>query len=126
MLDIQMRIVGDYSTDGLMRQFGIEDHGPVQQAIDRATITYMEAYWAYDTGRLATSAWASDIGSGIIEYDTPYASEMYYGVRANGKPVNYHLDKNPLAGAYPWERMMADHYDDILEVAKTVAYRKQH
>ena len=124
MLDIQMRIEGDYSPEGMLREFGLDDHGRVQQAIDRATIEYMEPYWAWDTGRLATSAWASDIGSGIIVYDTSYASEMYYGVRKNGMPVNYRLDKHPLAGPFPFERMMADHYNDILEEGMRVAGNK--
>ena len=124
MLDVQMRIEGDFSPEGLLREFGLDDHGRVQQAIDRATIEYMVPYWAFDTGQLAYSAWASDIGSGIIVYDTPYASDMYYGVRANGKPVNYHLDKHPLAGPFPFERMMADHYNDILEEAMRVAGNK--
>ncbi len=124
MLDVQMRIEGDFSPEGLLREFGLDDHGRVQQAIDRATIEYMVPYWAFDTGRLAYSAWASDIGSGIIVYDTPYASEMYYGVRSDGRPVNYHLDKHPLAGPFPFERMMADHYNDILEEAMRVAGNK--
>ena len=124
MLDIRMHIEGDFSPESMLRHFGLEDHGRVQQAIDRATIEYMEQYWAYDTGRLATSAWASDIGSGVIIYDTPYAHEMYYGVREDGKPVNYHHDKNPLAGPFPFERMMADHYGDIVEEANRVAGSK--
>lgn len=121
MIDVQMRIDGDISPEAMLREFGLDDHGPVQQAIDRAVINYMEPYWAYDTGWLANSAWASDIGSGIIVYDTPYASEMYYGVRKDGTKVNYHLDKHPQAGPFPFERMMADHYNDILEEARRVA-----
>lgn len=121
MIDVQMHIEGDWSPEGMLRQFGLDNYGRVQQAVDRAVIEYMEPYWAYDTGRLATSAWASDIGSGMIVYDTPYAHEMYYGVRGDGRPVNYHLDKHPQAGPFPFERMMADHYNDILEEAIRVA-----
>lgn len=124
MLDVRMHIEGDMTPEGMLRQFGLEDHGRVQQAIDRAAITYMEKYWAYDTGHLAKSAWASDIGSGLLVYEAPYVYDMYYGVRSNGKHVNYHLDKNPLAGPFPFERMMADHYNDILEEAMRVAGSK--
>lgn len=108
--------------DNLIRACGLQDGGPVQQAIDRAVIDYSLPYWAWDTGRLANSAYAaSDIGSGNIVYATPYAHEMYYGVRDDGTPVNYHLDHNPLAGPYPIERMKADHLDDIAEEARKAA-----
>lgn len=125
MLNISMRLDGDFSPEKMLETFGLQDHGPVQEAIDRATIEYMKPYWAWDTGRLANSAYtASDIGSGVIVYDTPYAEEMYYGVRENGEPVNYRHEKNPQAGAYPFERMMADHYDDIVQEAIAVARRE--
>ncbi|MBP5710307.1 MAG: hypothetical protein J6W84_04955 [Bacteroidales bacterium] len=122
MLDLDMRIEGEFTPEALEKLCGIQDHGPVQKAIDLACIDYMKAYWAYDTGRLANSAYsASDIGSGVIVYDTPYAWEMYLGIRQDGSPVNYHHDKNPMAGPWPFERMVADHENDILEEAKRVA-----
>ena len=112
----------DFSPEALLERFGLQDHGPVQKAIDNAVIKYAMPYWAWDTGALANSPYsASDIGSGEVVYDTPYASEMYYGVRANGMPINYHKDHNPLAGAFPIERMKADHFSDIVEEAKAVA-----
>lgn len=78
----------------------------------------MLPYWGWDTGALANSAFtASDIGSGTIVYDKDYASEIYYGVRSDGTVVNYHLDHNPQAGPYPFDRMVADHATDILEEA---------
>lgn len=126
MLDIKLNATG-FTTDEMMEMCGIQPHGPVQCAIDRAVIEYMKPYWAWDTGRLANSAYTNtDIGSGIIVYDTPYAADMYYGVRADGSPVNYHLDHNPLAGAYPFERMIADHSEDILEEAWRVAGNQQY
>ena len=118
MIDVSMRFQGDVSPDAILTLYGLEDHGRVQQTVDRAVIDYMNPYWAYDTGTLANSAYsASDIGSGIIVYDESYAWEMYYGVRADGSTFNYHLDKHPQAGAYPFDRMVADHFDDILEEA---------
>ena len=113
---------GDLSADNILRVFGLQDGGPVQTAIDMATIRYMVPYWAYDTGTLANCAFTdSDIGSGNIVYGVDYANEMYYGVRADGTPVNYHTDKNPQAGPYPFDRMMADHANDIYEEAVEVA-----
>ena len=125
MVSIDFFLDADLSVETLLTRFGLQDHGPVQQAIDSAVIRYALPYWAWDTGTLANSPYtSSDIGSGEIIYDTPYASEMYYGIRANGEPVNYHLDHNPLAGAYPIERMKADHMPDIIEEARAVAFNQ--
>lgn len=122
MIQMDIDISGDFSTEALLERFGLQDHGPVQEAIDRAVIKYAEPYWAWDTGALATSPYqASDIGSGTIIYDEPYASAMYYGLRPDGSPINYSTEHNPLAGAYPIERMKADHLDDIVQEAIEVA-----
>ena len=127
MLNINVSVNGDFSAEALLERFGLQDHGPVQMAIDEAVIRYALPYWAWDTGTLANSAYsASDIGSGEIVYDTPYASEMYYGIRENGEPVHYRTEHNPLAGAYPIERMKADHMQDIVEEAIAVARNQQH
>ena len=117
----------DMSMDGLTPEaiaehFHLEPGGEAQRALTLATMYYMLPYWAYDTGRLANSPYyASNYDTGEIVYDTPYAQEMYYGVRADGTPVNYHLDKNPLAGPFPLERMLADHMNDIVEEVRKVA-----
>lgn len=112
----------DFSTEAMLERFGLQDHGPVQTAIDEAVIRYSLPYWAWDTGALANSAYsASDIGGGEIVYDMPYATEMYYGIRENGAPVHYRTEHNPLAGAFPIERMKADHMGDIIEEARAVA-----
>ena len=122
MFELDMHFDGDLTMDALLAMCGLEDHGPVQMCIDRAVIDYMNPYWAYDTGALVESAYsATDIGSGRIVYDTSYAHEMYYGVRDDGRPVNYRTEKHPQAGPFPFERMMADHYNDILEEARNVA-----
>lgn len=122
MFSMSMVVDGDLSAEGILERFGLQEHGPVQQAVDRTVIDYMLPYWAWDTGRLANSAYgATDIGSGRIVYDVPYAAELYYGIRESGQPINHHTDHNPMAGPYPFERMMADRANDILEVARQVA-----
>lgn len=137
-----------FDVEQVLEEFGLEDHGPVQKAIDKAVIDYTMAYWAYDTGTLARSAYsASDIGSGEIIYPGPYAHYMYYGEvygpnyhfidkygnerwfsppgkgskHPTGRPIHYRTDKNPLAGSFPFERMKADHLEDIIEEARKVA-----
>ena len=110
------------SVDEILRQAGLEKNGPVQHAVDEAVAVYAMEYWAWDTGNLATSV--EGIGTGHLVYTADYAEELYYGIRANGQPINYHLDKNPLAGPYPIERMEADHMNDIIEEAQKVVGNK--
>ena len=113
-----------FDTDKILESLGMQPGGPVQEALDRAVVEYAKPYWAWDTGRLANSANGS-IGTGELVYDVDYAWEMYYGVRADGSPVNYHLDKNPQAGAYPIERMWADHMEDIIREVNLVAEQQR-
>lgn len=115
-------VSGEISADEIMREAGLEPGGEIQQAIDQAVVNYAKDYWAYDTGNLANSA--VGIGTGEITYTADYASELYYGVRSDGQPINYHHDKNPLAGPYPIERMAADHMNDIIEEAQKVGNSK--
>lgn len=147
MFDAKLRL--DFGTENeLMARLGLEDHGRVQQAIDKMVIDYMLPYWAWDTGTLARSAYtASDIGSGEIVYPGPYAHYQYMGIvygpnipifeddsgvptrwtspsgqpkRSMNRPLEYKTDVNPLAGSHPFERMIADHLNDILEGARNV------
>ena len=121
MISFDTQLNGDLSPEALEKYFHLEPGGAAQRALTLAAMYYMLPYWAYDTGRLANSPYtASNYDTGEIVYDTPYASEMYYGVRDDGTPVNYHLDKNPQAGPYPLERMLADHLNDIVEEVEKV------
>ena len=114
--------VDGLSIDDVLHEAGLEKNGPVQQAVDYAVAAYAMEYWAWDTGNLATSV--TGFGTGQLTYTADYAEELYYGMRRNGQPINYHLDKNPKAGPYPIERMAADHMDDIIEEAQKVVRNK--
>lgn len=114
-------VQGDFSPEGMAELANLPE---AQRALTQAVIDYMEPYWAYDTGALVDSASGSNLDTGEIVYDVPYAEEMYYGVRADGSPVNYHTDKHPLAGPFPLERMKADHMYDIVEEVRRVAGSK--
>lgn len=114
----------EFSADVILEAMGMAEHGPVQEAIDRAVVELSKPYWAWDTGYLANSA--TGIGTGNITYTADYASELYYGIRDNGRPINYHHDKNPMAGAYPIERMWADHEIDIYREAQKVVDSQQY
>lgn len=76
------------------------------------------------TGTLGTV-----IGSGLVEWVAPYARYQYYGKVMVGKPpkqltdrdLTYDKTKNPQAGAFWFERMKADHKQDILAGARRIA-----
>ena len=115
MLEFHVLFDGDCSAEALLRKCSLNEGGEVQLAIDNAVVRYMDEYWAKDTGLLAESV--SGIGTGELTYFQPYAHYQYYGVSRSGKPLNYSKEKNPLAGAFPLERMKADHIDDIIREA---------
>lgn len=120
----ELKIDGSFSPDAILKELGLDKGGPVQTAIDQAVVEYAKPYWAWDTGHLANSA--TGIGTGEITYTADYAWEMYYGQREDGTPVNYHTEKNPMAGPYPIERMATDHLDDIIQEAQEVVNNQQY
>ena len=157
MFEIHASLDVNLDPNDILAHFGLEDHGRVQKAIDNAVIRYMEPYWACDRGILKQNATAAtDIGSGIITYQGPYAHYMYYGVvygpnypkerdsdgnvvrwwsppgqrkHPTGKKLHYKgatgsdgdTQSGPGPGSFPFERMKADHLEDILEEARRVA-----
>ena len=152
MIEMQAQFNGQLSAGMLLELCGLGNDGEVQKAIDRAVIDYMVPYWAYDTGKLAESAYkASDIGSGLIVYPGPHAHYMAMGEvygpsypitdsetgdvtgffsppgqskEPTGRPIKYNTSHSPLAGAFPFERMIADHKEDIVEEVRRVAGHK--
>lgn len=149
MIEFHAHLDAMLTSDDILRKCHLEPGGLVQQAIDKAVIDYDLAYVPWDTGTLARSAYsASDIGSGTVIYPGPYAHYQYYGVvygpnipifeddsgiptrfysppgqskHPTGAMLNYKKDVNPLAGSFWFERMKADHLNDILEEARRVA-----
>ena len=149
MLEFNVRMNIPLSRDEMLRQYNLEPGGLVQQTIDKCEIDYALPYWAWDSGVLARSAYAaSEIGSGQIVYPGPYAHYQYMGEvygpnipifddntgiptgffsppgerkHPTGGKLHYKTDVNPLAGAFPIERMKADRMEDILAEARSVA-----
>ena len=136
----------DLDTEHLLSRLNLESGGLVQKVIDEAVIRYDMQYVPWETGTLARSPYtATVIGSGEVIYPGPYAHYMYYGEvygpnipvfeddsgeptrwfsppgrekHPTGRPLEYSPDPNPLAGSYWFERMKADHLDDIIREAK--------
>ena len=139
----------DINEAKILARLNLETGGKVQQAIDKAVIDWDLQYCPMETGTLAKSAYtATVIGSGQVVYPGPYARYLYYGEvygpnipvfednsgeptrffsppgkkkHPTGRKLQYSKDVNPLAGAFWFERMKADHAQDILQEAKNVA-----
>lgn len=134
----------------LKEKLGINPGGHVQKVIDAAVIRECFQYVPFDEGVLAGSAnTATEIGSGEVVYDTPYARYLYYGevygpnipITENGiitgywspkekfptgEKLEYSTEKNPQAGSHWFERAMEDHKDDILKEAQNAANSGRH
>ena len=128
------------ATDILKKERGLQDMGPVQKFIDSECIRLMAPYTPYRNGMLEESATlGTKIGSGEINQISPYARFQYYGKvmvsPTTGSPwaakeekkiltdrdLQYGTSKHPLAGKMWFDRMVADHKDDILDGTRKVA-----
>lgn len=133
----------------LLRRCNLESGGKVQQVIDKAVIDWNLQYVPMQTGTLGKSAYtATTIGSGKVIYPGPYARYLYFGEvmgpnipvfeddtgvptrfyskpgqkkHLTGRQLEFSTEMNPLAGSHWFERMKADHMNDILTEAKNAA-----
>lgn len=142
-IDVKMKLPSDAA---ILAKYNLQKNGAVQKFIDSEVIRQCEPYAPFDEGVLSTSAWtASDIGSGLVIYNTPYAHYQYYGEvygpnipmtiggeetfrspkgrkkAPTGRKLQYSTEVHPLAGSHWFDRMMADHKEDILDGARKVA-----
>ena len=150
MITYSARLKDVISPSELKRKLGVSPGGHVQKAVDAAVIRECFPYVPFDEGILAGSAnTATEIGSGEVVYDTPYARYQFYGEiygpnipivengvivgyrsppekHPTGRPLQYNTDKNPLAGSHWFDRAMADHSEDVLKEAQDAADRGSH
>ena len=128
----------------IIDKYGLEG-GRMQKVIDSAFMGYMDKYMPMDQGQMITSMYNSTrIGKGEININTPYAhyqheGELYVDQKykkgafhdpisgrywsrpginkiPNGKKLNYH--GGALRGDHFVERMLSDHFNDILNVGQ--------
>ena len=125
---------------------GLQPNGPVQKRVDTECIRLMQPYIPMDQGVLTGAFQQTQIGSGRIIQSTPYARYQYYGElyvdpqtgkgafhdpisgrfwsRPNvqkipsGRSLNYNKTRHPQAGPRWFDRMKADHIQDLLEAIK--------
>lgn len=128
------------ATDIILKNYGLQDYGPVQKFVDQECIRLTALYTPYLNGILEKAATiGTDIGSGEINQNTPYARYQYYGelmvssltgsaYASKGeskiltdKDLEYNKSQHPQAGPFWFERMKADKKEDILKGAQKVA-----
>ena len=100
-------------TSEIKARLGIEPNGRVQKFFTHTCMIHMDKYVPYDTGTLANTF---DEKTDKVIYDQEYAIIVYKGIR-NGKQINYHLDKHPLAGPY-WDKRMVS--AEMVDITKEV------
>lgn len=147
MMSITARLDVALDPDDILAQFGLERGGEVQKVIDQKVIDYCQPYVPASPDRtLEFSAQrATQIGSGFVVWDTPYAHYQYMGIvygpnipiyepgtgvllgffsppgmpkQPTDRKLTYDTSQNPLAGSFWFERMKADHLNDILDDAR--------
>lgn len=127
-------------TQEMIRSHGLGKGGPIQKYVDSECIRLMAPYTPMLGGALVKAPEAGPpIGSGEIIQDTPYARFQYYGKvmiypatrstwapkygkkEVTEKDLVHQKSKHPMAGPFWFERMKADHKEDILNGAQEVA-----
>ncbi len=98
-------------TGEIIKKRGLEEGGRVQQYVDSEVVRNMSNYMQKLSGTMIESmVIATDIGSGEVVVNVPYAQKVSKRGRTKG-----------LRGPNFFERMKADHRDDILEGAAKIS-----
>jgi hypothetical protein len=124
----------------LLAKLNLESGGAVQRAIDMSVIKYCEEYVPLDSGELARSP-LINYTPGEVIYDTPYARYQFMGkvmgpnipIYKKGQLQGFFSIKGkkkfltgsdlkykgaPKRGAFWFQRMKADHLQDIIKEAQ--------
>ena len=104
-------VIIDFDTDKATRRINGRLR-PVQAEIDSQVLKDSNYFCPQDTGTLqASGVMYSDIGSGVLEWRTPYARDQYYSRPDKSK------DKNPNATMKWFESAKARHKAEWEKVA---------
>ena len=106
----------------------LQDGGKVQRYIDSEVLRLSDPYIPFQSGQLKRSGTlATDIGSGEVNWSTPYARYQYYGklMIGNAPKTLTNIDLQYHGGGKrkeKWfERMKIDHKKDIIAGAAKIA-----
>ena len=131
--------------NAILARRGLLPGGRVQAVVDEAVLRYCAPKVPFDMGYLIRQALqTSIIGQGLIVYGTPYARYLYYGEvygpnipifeagelagfysppgqkkHPTGRALTY--QGAPERGAFWFERMKAEHREDIVREAAAAA-----
>ena len=109
---------------GMQPQFAEEAEALMkrrQTYVDKECVRLMEPYTPMRTGtKIDISASGTDPGSGILAYSSGIARRNYYTNKGTGKGGMNAKSGKGLRGKYWFERMKADHKDEILQGAKEI------
>lgn len=108
----------------LIDNHGLGIGGEVQKFVDSEVLRLCKPYVPFRNNGLIESGDAQTVvGSGEVIYKTPYARYQYYGKVMIGSPpkqvtdIDLQYHGGGKRGAKWFERMKADHKDDILRGA---------
>lgn len=74
-----LNVQADIDTVKILKSLNLEEGGKVQQVIDSEVLRLNDPYVPKDTGQLIRSGIQNtQIGSGEVVYQTPYARKQYY------------------------------------------------
>lgn len=129
------------SHEALLAKYGLQDGGPVQKLVDSEVMRYMSDYMPRrQAGELEHMMILSTvIGSGQIDIPGPYAHYLHEGILyvspttgsawAKKDEIKVPTDRlltyagAPMRGKKFFDRMKADHKDDILKDAQALVDR---
>lgn len=105
-----------------LKDRGLEAGGKVQKVVDSEVLRRSDPYVPFRTGFLKKSGiLATKIGSGEVIYNAVYAEKNYYHNAGKGKQGTASGGRR---GKFWFERMKADHLNDIIETAKRSITKK--
>lgn len=104
------------TTETMLKDRGLQAEGKVQKIVDSEVLRRCDPYVPFNTGYLKKSGiTGTKIGKGEVVYNAVYAHTNYYANAGKGKEGT---SKGGMRGKFWFERMKADHLEDILKVAK--------
>ena len=145
MIKIKAYLIGTPDEQKLVEDLGLSKMGRVQKVIDQSVIDFCQPYVPASPDRTLefSAQMATQVGSGQVIWDTPYAHYQYMGIvygpnipiiqdgilmgwfSPPGRPksptdrkLTYDTSQNPMAGSHWFERMKADRLNDILDAAR--------
>lgn len=119
-MTIDTQVTMHKSVNAILAERGLEDGGDVQKSIDENVIQLSVPYVPFLTGFLAVQSpiLGTIVGSGLVVYKAPYAKPNYYRNSGKGKEGTA---RGGLRGRHWFDRMKADHGQEIIRKAAEIA-----